>query len=310
MNEARAAALVAIDWGTTSARAYRLDASGAILGIRSADLGIQRVQNATFPQALAALLGEWRAEAVPRIASGMIGSRQGWVEAPYVDCPAALETYADSIVRTPGGEVAIVPGARCRDPDGVPDVMRGEETELLGAIGPDEPRVLAVLPGTHSKWALVERGRLAAFATFMTGEIYSLLLAHSILGRMASGDADDGGGDAQAAFVAGFDRGRGSDALTHVVFGARTLALAGDLAPPLVRHWLSGVLIGHELAGAGAWAARLGTGMERVRVVGATAIAARYLSALAHAGIAAERGRADAAAHGAWLVARRAGLVQ
>ncbi len=122
----------------------------------------------------------------PRIACGMIGSRQGWIEAPYVDCPVDLA--GAGAARSRARPAASSPSSRARAAStraGMPDVMRGEETQIAGAVAADEERVLAVLPGTHSKWALVERGRLVAFATFMTGELYAVLLEHSILGRMA-----------------------------------------------------------------------------------------------------------------------------
>ncbi len=211
-------------------------------------------------------------------------------------------------MRTPGGELAIVPGALCRDATGVPDVMRGEETQLVGAIAPDESRVLAVLPGTHSKWALVEHGKLVSFATFMTGELFAVLLDHSILGRMAQRSAADNA-EADAAFRSGLERGLTTDALAHTVFGARTLALVGELDRSGIGDWLSGVLIGHEIAGARKWASEHGADMSRVRVVGSEAMIERYSAALAFAGIAAERGGADAAARGLWLVAKRAGLI-
>jgi len=115
----------------------------------------------------------------------MIGSRQGWVEAPYVDCPASLTALSDHLVEVPLGSLAIVPGVATRDAAGLPDVMRGEETQLLGAVGADESGVLAVLPGTHSKWARVEHGRIVDFTTFMTGELYAVLIDHSMLGRIA-----------------------------------------------------------------------------------------------------------------------------
>ena len=158
MTESRSTALIAIDWGTTSARAYRLDAAGGVCDTRSAPLGIGSLRDGGFASALDTLLGDWRDDAAPRIACGMIGSRQGWVEAPYVECPADLAQFGRALTATPGGELAIVPGARCVDAAGVPDVMRGEETQLVGAIRGDDARVLAVLPGTHSKWAIVERG--------------------------------------------------------------------------------------------------------------------------------------------------------
>lgn len=309
MDQVRTTALIAIDWGTTSARAYRVDATGEVIASRSADLGIQRVTGGAFGEALDALLGDWRSDPVPRIACGMIGSRQGWAEAPYVDCPADLAALGKRLARTPGGELAIVAGALCRDAAGVPDVMRGEETQLLGAIAPDESHVLAVLPGTHSKWALVEHGVLVAFATFMTGELFAILLQHSILGRLAVGSVPNAAPVDDAAFTAGLERGLGSGGLAHTIFGARALALVGELEPTRIRDWLSGVLIGHEIEGARKWAGDHAVDMSRVRVVGAEAMAERYVAALAHAGVVATCGDANAAARGLWLIAKRGGLV-
>ena len=302
------AALLAIDWGTTVARAYRLDANGEVLARHSAELGIQRVANRAFPDALASLLGNWRTETAPWIACGMIGSRQGWIEAPYVACPADLATFGSALVRAPEGRLAIVPGATCRDDKGVPDVMRGEETQLIGAVTPDEERVLAVLPGTHSKWALVERGTLRAFATFMTGELFAVLLDHSILGRLVEDGGPEAAG-AHATFLRGLERGLTADGLSHVIFGARTLALAGDLEPTEIRSWISGVLIGHEIAAARRWASALGADSARVRVIGDPAIVDTYVAALTYAAVTVERGCPDAAAHGLWRIALRAGLI-
>ena len=168
--------------------------------------------------------------------------------------PGGSRRASDSaLTATPGGELAIVPGARCIGAAGVPDVMRGEETQLVGAIRLDEPARPGRAPGTHSKWAVVERGRLVEFATYMTGELYAVLLSHSILGRMAAEIA--GAAEARgAAFARGVVRGSAGDGLAHAIFGARTLALAGDLAPEDVGDWLSGVLIGDEIRAARGWA--------------------------------------------------------
>ena len=308
MNEPRRTALIAIDWGTTSARAYRIDAAGEVLTARSAPLGIQAIRDGRFADALDALLGEWRADPAPRIACGMIGSRQGWIEAPYVDCPADLAGLGRTLARTPGGELAVVPGARCRDAAGVPDVLRGEETQLAGALLPEDERLLAVLPGTHCKWARVERGRLLEFATFMTGELFAVLLEHSILGRMSDRPAAPTAGEGPA-FARGVSRGLAGDGVTHAIFGARTLALAGELAPADVGDWLSGVLIGHEIHAARAWAATRDHTTGPIRVIGGDAIVRRYVGALGQAGVAAERGAADAAARGMFRIAQRAGLI-
>src|ERR1700675_1483936 len=183
------AALIAIDWGTTSARAYRIDARGTLIDQCSAPLGVQKVAPNGFPGALATLLGGRVDDNVPMIACGMIGSRQGWIEVPYRDCPADFAAIAAALTSVPGTRLSIVPGLICHDSAGVPDVMRGEETQIVGALNEKTPdrgdaRVV-VLPGTHSKWALVSPAGIETFATFMTGELYSVLREHSILGRLA-----------------------------------------------------------------------------------------------------------------------------
>jgi 2-dehydro-3-deoxygalactonokinase len=309
------AALIAIDWGTTSARAYRLARDGATLGETSAPLGIQQVKDGAFAPALATLLGEWRGEHLPRIACGMIGSRQGWAEAPYRSCPAALDSLASALIGTPGGELRIVPGVSCRDATRVPDVMRGEETQILGtlaaATGLDCTRRLIVLPGTHSKWAIVDRATIETFATFMTGEVFAVLRDHSILGRMMADEAD------AADRTEGFRRGvahalekhRSEDSLLHELFGARTLALCGELAPGASAEYLSGLLVGNEIGAGLAWSARHCGPNLPVTVIGARALGERYRVAFAAAGVSAHEGPADAAARGLWLIAQRAGLV-
>ena len=301
-----ATALIAVDWGTTSARAYRLDARGDLLAQRSVPLGIKHVRDGRFEPALAKLLGDWIDDTAPRIACGMIGSRQGWVEAPYVDCPASLTALADRVVRAPHDLLTIVPGVATRDAAGVPDVMRGEETQLLGAIGMSERGVLAVLPGTHSKWARVEHGRVVDFTTFLTGELYGVLIDHSMLGRLAGHEP---GRFSRDAFSRGVARGLADGELAHDIFGARTLSLTGALESEHVADWLSGLLIGREVRAARAWGLRAGVEPATVRIIGADALVDRYELALADAGIVAERGHADAAARGLWRVAARAGIV-
>jgi 2-dehydro-3-deoxygalactonokinase len=299
--------LIAIDWGTTAARAYAMNAQGGVAGERSSPLGISRVEGGRYADALATLLGDWDADPAPRVACGMIGSRQGWCEAPYVPCPASLDALAAGLARIDGGDggaLAIVPGLITRDRRGIPDVMRGEETQLLGAVAAHES-VLAVLPGTHSKWALVAGGTVVDFATWMTGELYAVLLEHSILGRMA----ERGAAATPAAFTRGVAHGLEEGSLAHDLFAARTLPLAGDLDGRDVAEWLSGLLIGREIRDALAWARAAGVAGDRVRIIGSDALASRYAGALAVAGVSVERGAADAAAHGLWRIAGQAGLL-
>ena len=299
-----ATALVGIDWGTSAARAYRLDAGGQVLERRDLPIGIRHVRDGRFDAALAKLIAGWDVR-VPRIASGMIGSRQGWVEAPYVECPASLTALGDRLARAPHDELAIVPGVVTHDAAGIADVMRGEETQLLGSVGRNE-RVLAVLPGTHSKWARVEHGRVVDFTTFMTGELYGVLIAHSMLGRLAGHEP---GRFMRDAFSRGVARGLADGELAHDIFGARTLSLTGALESEHVADWLSGLLIGREVRAARGWGLRAGVEPATVRIIGTDTLVDRYELALADAGIVAERGHADAAARGLWRVAARAGIV-
>jgi 2-dehydro-3-deoxygalactonokinase len=282
-----------------------MDTRGGVREERAAALGISQIAGGRYNEALSTLLGEWCSDPAPRLACGMIGSRQGWIEAPYVACPASLDTLVAGLAPVRDATLSIVPGLITRDRSGTPDVMRGEETQLFGAVAADEA-VLAVLPGTHSKWAHVERGRVIGFTTYMTGELYGVLLAHSILGRMAArADASIIG----PAFIRGVERGLQSDGVTHAIFGARTLVLTGELAADDVDDWLSGVLIGDEIRAALVWSTDSGLEARRVRIIGDDKLAARYDAALVHASVATERADRHAAAHGLWRIAAQAGLL-
>ena len=297
--------LLAIDWGTSSARVYALDASGAIVTKRGAPLGIQRIADGNFAAALRTLCGDDLPRGVPLIASGMIGSRQGWVEAPYRECPAGFDAIAAGLTPVPEASLLIVPGLLCRDADGVPDVMRGEETQIFGVL-PDgaDDRQVVVLPGTHSKWAIVGTGGIERFATFMTGELYAVLRQHSILGRLLTDDADP------EAFARGVRMSlRDGAALSHDLFSARTLALTGALASAGVGDYLSGLLLGAEIAAARQWLVQHRLDAAAVTLVGDTQLCDRYQRALRLAGIDAILGPGDAAARGLWRIATHAGML-
>lgn len=298
--------LIAIDWGTSAARAYRMGPHGDVRDERSAPLGIAHIASRRFEDALETLLGDWRTDPAPRLACGMIGSRQGWIEAPYVECPASLDALGAGIATIADARLSIVPGLITRDRHGIPDVMRGEESQLVGAVAADESVVLAVLPGTHSKWARIERGRVIDFTTYMTGELYAVLLAHSILGRMSERKTVEAAG---SAFTRGVERGLRNADTSHAIFGARTLSLAGELEANDVDDWLSGVLIGAEIRAALAWAREVGIDGARVRIIGDDRLASRYRTALAHAGVATEQADRHAAARGLWRIATQAGLL-
>ncbi|MEP7062170.1 MAG: 2-dehydro-3-deoxygalactonokinase [Betaproteobacteria bacterium] len=299
-----AAALIGLDWGTSSARAYRIADDGTIIDTRTAPRGVQNLDGRTFAQAFDELIGDWRDEAVPRLAAGMIGSRNGWIEVPYVAAPATLAALAAGIRNTPGGELAIVPGVIARDPEGTPDVIRGEETQLFGALEQAHADALLVMPGTHSKWVSAREGRIVDFATFMTGEIYAVMLQHSILGRLA----ESGTAMREAAFVRGLDSGLREGAIAHDFFAARSLVLTGELAPADVADFLSGLLIGREVQDGRRWARARGDRLDNVHVVGADALADRYVTALARAQVATRRSP-GAAARGLVRIARAASMI-
>lgn len=297
--------LIAIDWGTSSARSYALGRNGKVLTETSAPLGVQRMNGSGFDEALRLLCGGDIPAGIPLIASGMIGSRQGWIEAPYCECPAGFDAVATALARVPGTGLAIVPGLICRVDGGIPDVIRGEETQVFGAMAEAiGARQVVVLPGTHSKWVIAGSGGVETFSTFMTGELYAVLQEHSILGRLAAPGTDN----------AAFDRGvrhslRPDAVLTHDLFSARTLALTGSLAPSGVGDYLSGLLLGTEVAAAQLWLEREGLDGEALTLLGEAALLKRYGRALALADIDSMPGPPDAAARGLWRIARHAGMV-
>jgi 2-dehydro-3-deoxygalactonokinase len=235
--------MIAVDWGTSSLRCYRLDAGGEMQESRSSAQGILNVPAGQFSRVLEEQIAGWND--APIVMSGMVGSRQGWVEVPYVQCPAGFDEIAAGLKKIQwGGRSAwIVPGLSCRDAAGVPDVMRGEETQILGAGAEG----LVCLPGTHSKWVEVKNGRIEGFSTYMTGEAFAVLKQHSILGRMM----EEGKADA-AAFAEGVERSGAAGGLLHHLFGVRTRGLMGELDGAASTSYLSGILVGHELRVQGA----------------------------------------------------------
>lgn len=329
---ARDAALLALDWGSTTFRAWLLDGAGAVLDtVRTADGALTlseradsaRTRAAAFETAFGRLCRPWLDEhpGIPVLCAGMVGSNHGWAEAGYLDVPADLGALAEHLTVVPAGDsvVHIVPGLRATGTD--PDVIRGEEVQLAGALGgpvegvsvgrapvegaaatPATPETV-VLPGTHSKWVHLDGTRVTGFTTAMTGELYGLLLRDSILARFATGEAGPG---VSAAFVRGLETEaeRGDErGLPVLLFTARPLVLAGRLDASEVADYVSGLLIGAEVRH-GVRGAPAGV----VALCGPPASADRYRVALERHGAAVRVVEEGAAVRGLWRVARDAGL--
>ena len=272
--------LVGVDWGTSSLRAARIGADGRATEERQATRGILTVPAGDFPAALQATCGDWLAAPDTLcLVSGMAGSRQGWHEAPYCPCPAGFAELTRALAWIAPGRIAIVPGLSCEH-DGVPDVMRGEEVQVFGALalqGGDPG--LFVLPGTHSKWVRVEAGRVAGFTTCMSGEVYGLLRQHSILARTLP--AADGALQREA-FLQGVRQAGRQGSLLASAFSARTLALFGRMEGEALASYLSGLVIGEELR---LYAADGLASADPVVLVGSPALTQRYQLGLAEFGI-------------------------
>jgi 2-dehydro-3-deoxygalactonokinase len=314
---ARDAALIGLDWGTTSLRAYLFDAQGDVLATRASGAGIMNLpSDGGFERAFADVCGTWLASApaLPVLAAGMVGSAQGWVEAPYVQAPAGVEALAANLARATtadGKSVAIVPGVLERG--ALPNVMRGEETQIAGALSRlrarDADARLIGLPGTHAKWALIDGERIASFYTFMTGEVYATLAAHTILGRSMREPATPD----TAAFLRGVTvaREQAAAGMLATIFSTRSLGLTGQLAPEAQPDYLSGLLIGHELAGLEAMLARVDIPLADCAppLIGSVALCERYRLALVEFGCTRANLLTGATADGLWMIATRAGLV-
>ncbi|MBL8533967.1 MAG: 2-dehydro-3-deoxygalactonokinase [Betaproteobacteria bacterium] len=294
--------MIAVDWGTSSFRAYRLDDSGQIVDRRSASAGILTVTDGGFAETLENHVRDWfdSGERV-LLLSGMIGSRQGWKEAPYASAPAGAEEIARALVPVnvrPGIDGWIVPGVVTVNADGIHDVMRGEETQILGILhdlGPGSHTLC--LPGTHSKWVEVQHGTITGFRTFMTGEVFAVLKDHSILGRIMNSSAPY---DRQA-FADGLHRSADASGLLHHLFGVRAECLCGDLDAERSRDFLSGLLLGHEL--------RQARGNAVVNLLGAGVLVDRYAYACEVLGRSTRILDPDAVVAGQWQIARSRRLV-
>ncbi|SAL74242.1 2-keto-3-deoxy-galactonokinase [Caballeronia peredens] len=313
-------ALIALDWGTTSLRAYLLGEDGAALDTRASPAGIMKLPAGGFDQAFEETCGDWLdahplSAQLPVIAAGMVGSAQGWVEAPYVETPAGAAALVAGIVTVKtarGGIVHVVPGVL--EKGVLPNVMRGEETQIFGALASESALneaggALIGLPGTHAKWAFVGNDRIERFYTFMTGETFGALRDHTILGRTMHPSATHD----EPAFVRGVDTARdaGHPGLLATIFSTRTLGLTGQLSAEQQSDYLSGLLIGHELRGLNEVLARDQSSLvgRTLRLIGNDALCDRYRAALARFGCDDAATVAHATERGLYRIAALAGLV-
>jgi len=232
---------IAADWGTTNRRAYLIDGDGKCIAEFEDEKGILSVPKGGFEAAVQEI--RERLADRPLLLAGMVGSNRGWIEAPYVPCPAGIEDLAKALVWAEAGQTAIVPGVSFVDPDEA-DVMRGEEVQLLGAFAAGLVREDALVchPGTHNKWVRLKDGRIDRFATVMTGEIFNLLREHGILADLLSGTAQPGD-----AFASGVRRGLEDECLTAELFKIRARVLLGQADAKDAPSYGSGLLIGADV---------------------------------------------------------------
>jgi len=293
------ARLIGVDWGTTSLRAHLIGAGGLPLETRETNEGLRALGPGLFEPALARVVADWRQAhgALPIVCSGMVGARTGWIEAPYVACPADAGAMARGIVALDTaslGRVHFLPGVR--QPD---DVMRGEETQIIGALVNGASDGLFVLPGTHSKWVHVNGATITRFTTMMTGDVYAALKGHTILAATAGApDGDEG-------FARGLDMARALDGPGDVIarlFSLRVAALDGALTPQHSANVLSGLLIGAELR-------QMAQGAQRFTLIANDDLARRYEIAAQAMGLEARRASGHCAAQGQYVLAYAAELI-
>lgn len=304
-------ALIGIDWGTTHRRATLIAADGSPLADRADGEGALACAG-RFRASLEALVAGWPEAdpALPVVMAGMVGAAIGWQAVPYLERETPLSDLVRHLVRVaeapPGRRWFIAPGYSVRDGAGAVDVMRGEETQLFGALhllGPGASDGCYVLPGTHSKWVRLHGGRVTELRTYMTGELFALLRQHGTLAsamQTTASGADAGLQHADVAsdpeFLRGVAHAAEHPVLTHALFGARARVVTGALAPAAAAAYVSGLLIGAEWADA----QRLPSRDEPVRVIGEPALAALHAACARHHGRRLETLEARQIQRAAW----------
>ena len=304
--------LISADWGTTSLRAFLLDRRGAIVDRRETPKGIMKVSDGDFSGTFSALTGRWLNDSpdIPVLLSGMIGSEQGWAVAPHIPLPARLADLAAALHAVPLTDkrcAYIVPGLTTVGVHSVHDIIRGEETQIVGALDDSASgESVLCLPGTHSKWVTIADGAISGFQTSLTGETLAILSDNSILGRLMENSAIDNEKE-ETAFVQGLTRATQHGGLLHHLFGVRSQGYCRVIPRSGLRLYLAGILIGHEIRGMREIYPRL----KSINIIAGQEIAERYACALEFFGLQTTRVDGAAAAFGGHLkIARAAGLIR
>ncbi|WP_295216238.1 2-dehydro-3-deoxygalactonokinase [uncultured Brevundimonas sp.] len=284
--------LIGVDWGTSNLRVMRIAEGGVVLDSRSDPRGAGGLSPNQFRDVLDAVSGDWLNHGLPILVSGMAGARGRWREMAYLPCPAGVADLARAVAGPDDApHVSIVPGVAVFEDGRLQDVIRGEETQVFGLDAPDDAVIVG--PGTHSKWIRTAGGRITDFRTFMTGELFAAIRKGTILGaEMGDTGVDDD------AFTAGVARSLRDPAVTAALFSVRVEGLGGRLSPTSSADYLSGLLIGAEVA------AQADANHRPVILIGAEALSRRYAAALAQGGFQDVRiaDGAAATAKGLWRI--------
>ncbi|HEX2917827.1 MAG TPA: 2-dehydro-3-deoxygalactonokinase [Edaphobacter sp.] len=289
--------MIGVDWGTTNFRAYRFEDAGQVIERRFSAAGILNVKDGRFAETLHEKVGDWIAAGEMEVLlCGMVGSRQGWLEVDYLPCPVKLDDLAAGVVNIPYEEahVKLIPGVRGEDVSGVPEVMRGEETQVMGLTEKSLRGGLVCMPGTHTKWIELRDGTIESFQTCMTGDVFAALRKATILSKLMHAEAPLD----EQHFLSGIERSAETGGVLHHLFGVRTLALMGELREEVAASYLSGLLIGHEVR------AMMPAGAS-VHIVGAAQLSDLYRRAIESCGGEATIEEEDAAARGLAAIGRR-----
>lgn len=287
--------MVAINWGSTNFRAYRINDQGIIQEKITSSKGVLNIPSGQFHSVLVQEIGHWIGQGERRLLMcGMIGSRNGWSEVSHLSAPFSFARMVTACQRLeiPGLDAWIVPGLIALDKDGIPELMRGEETEIFGMEGHPTGVDQICLPGTHSKWVTMDKGHISAFSTYMTGDLFHAIGKETILNNVPVGVTPSA-----PEFMLGVERAQQDCALTHHLFGVRTLSLTGRLSPKGASAYLSGLLIGHEIKEAA-------PAKQRIHLIGSTPLCSLYALALEKRGCMVSVEKPDSAARGLIRIGR------